>query len=306
MYGTLDLFSGAGGLSLGFSRENYNIIAGVDVWGDAVETFRYNHQSVGLEYNIAEENPKNLPVSKNQVDVVIGGPPCKGFSIAGERDPDDERNQLVSRFIDYIDYFEPEIAVMENVVGILSMEDGDVIDYIYKRYNNLGYNIDHKKLKSEEFGIPQRRHRVFFIASKNNRPTFPKYNKNKKKPVMDVLKNINENHPDHQVTNHSNDMINRISEIDYGDSLYDNYSEAWKRIHPDKPSPTIKENHGAPFIHPEKDRVGTPRECAKIQTFPNWFEFQGSKSSKLEQIGNAVPPDLSSEVAKEVKDILSN
>jgi DNA (cytosine-5)-methyltransferase 1 len=305
MYGTLDLFSGAGGLSLGFSQENYDIIAGVDVWEDAVETFRHNHSAVGLEYNIAEEKPGDLPLSKNQVDVVIGGPPCKGFSLAGERDPDDDRNQLVSRFIDYVEYFEPEVAVMENVVGILSMKDGNVIDYVYERYDDIGYNIDHKKLKSEEFNIPQRRHRVFFIASRNHQPSFPTPDNNKK-PVKDVLENIDTNHPDHQVTNHSDDMVDRISEVDYGNSLYDNYSEAWKRIHPDRPAPTIKENHGAPFIHPKKDRVGTPRECARIQTFPRSFEFQGSKSSKLKQIGNAVPPNLANEVAKEVDKILDN
>lgn len=303
MIGTLDLCSGAGGLSLGFSQEDYNILAGVDVWEDAVETFRYNHQAVGLEFDMTENEPSKLPVSKNQVDAVIGGPPCKGFSLAGERNPDDERNQLVSRFLDYVDYFEPEVAVMENVVGILSMEDGDVVDYIYERYESMGYNVNHKKLRSEEFGIPQRRHRVFFIASKDTVPSFPNP-KHEKTPVSDFLSDINENHPDHQETNHSDDMVRRLSDVEPGDSLYEKYTEAWRRLEPDKPAPTIKENHGAPFIHYNKDRVGTPRECAKIQTFPERFEFQGSKSSKLKQIGNAVPPSLAREVAESIQEFI--
>lgn len=303
MYGTLDLYSGAGGLSLGFSQGIFNILAGVDVWDDAVETFRHNHQSVGLEYDMADKGPENLPVSKNQIDVVIGGPPCKGFSLAGGRNPDDERNQLVSRFLDYVEYFDPEVAVMENVVGILSMEDGNVVDYIHNQYSNMGYSSEHRKLQSEEFGIPQRRHRVFFIAHKNGKPSFPTPDSDTV-PVRKALNDVNKNHPDHQITNHSDDMISRISEVEHGESLYDNYTEAWKRLEPTKPAPTIKENHGAPFIHHEEDRVGTPRECARIQTFPSWFEFKGSKSSKLKQIGNAVPPELGKYIARSVSETL--
>lgn len=310
MNNTLDLYSGAGGMSLGFSKNNFNIIAGVDVWKDAIETFRYNHPSVGLEFDLLENNASELPVSKNQIDVVIGGPPCKGFSLAGERDPDDKRNQNIPNFIEYVEYYKPKVAIMENVKGLLSMEDGDVLNYIIDEYENIGYNISHKILKSENYGIPQTRHRVFFIAVRKDlsqKPSFPKEKtKNTKVPVKTVLNQDFSEHPDHQITNHSDDMINRISEVDYEDSLYDNYSEAWKRLNPDKPSITIKENHGAPFIHPEKNRVGTPRECAAIQTFPKEFEFKGSKSSKLKQIGNAVPPKLASEVAKEIEKILEN
>lgn len=309
----VDLFCGAGGLSYGFEQsKDYKTVIGVDAWEDALNTYRYNNPTVGLQMDIASEDPSKVPVNPRQVDVVIGGPPCKGFSLAGQREKDDERNQLVKSFIDYVEYFNPKVAVMENVVGILSMslpgyDDGDVIDYIYERYDNAGYNIDHKKLRADNYGVPQTRSRVFFIAVNEEigQPSYPKETtpetKQKCKTVLDQEFDMYENH---NRTNHSDDMVNRISEVEFGDSLYDNYSEAWKRIHPEEPAPTIKENHGAPFIHPFKDRVGTPRECAAIQSFPNDYIFKGSKSSCLKQIGNAVPPKLSKEVANEIIQIL--
>jgi DNA (cytosine-5)-methyltransferase 1 len=301
----IDLYSGAGGLSLGFLEEGFNIIAGIDKWDEAIDTYRYNHSSVGLSKDIKEISTDDLPLSSNQVDVVIGGPPCKGFSIAGKRDPDDDRNKNIPRFIEYVDELNPDIAVMENVVGILSMEDGGVVDYIVDKYENIGYNIDYKVLKSENYGIPQTRHRVFFIALRENLDTDPVFPEettpNKNVPVKDVLDQNFESYPDHSYTNHSDDMVEKISKVDYDESLYDSYSEAWKRLNPNKPAHTIKENHGAPFIHPYEDRVGTPRECATIQTFPKDFKFKGSKSSKLKQIGNAVPPKLARQVASSIR-----
>jgi DNA (cytosine-5)-methyltransferase 1 len=305
-YNILDLYCGAGGLSVGFERQHgFNILVGLDSWADALETYRHNHPTAGLQTDLSTVPPDEIPVSKNQVDIIIGGPPCKGFSLAGERDPDDERNQLVPRFIDYVEYFEPTVTIMENVVGILSMEDGDVIDYIYNRYESMGYNFDHQVIHANNLGIPQTRSRVFFIGMQTGTPNFPDpRTESETQPVGPVLNRDFEGHYNHNLTNHSDDMVERLSQLEYGESLYDNYSEAWKRIHPDQPAPTIKENHGAPFVHPFEDRVGTPRECAAIQTFPDTYEFKGSKSSVLKQIGNAVPPDMSEYVAIAVKEAI--
>jgi DNA (cytosine-5)-methyltransferase 1 len=308
----VDLFCGAGGLSHGFEKDNfYNTIIGVDSWEDALETYRYNNPTVGLQMDIASEEPSKVPVDPHQVDIVVGGPPCKGFSLAGQREEDDERNQLVKSFINYVEYFEPEVAVMENVVGILSMSlpgysNGDVIDYIYERYETAGYNIRHKTLHANNYGIPQTRSRVFFIAVKEDigEPSFPdETTPDTTQKCGEVLDQNFDNYQNHNRTNHSDDMVERIADVEYGDSLYDNYSEAWKRVDPTEPAPTIKENHGAPFIHPYEDRVGTPRECAAIQSFPNNYIFKGSKSSCLKQIGNAVPPRLSEVIVDEITSI---
>lgn len=306
----VDLFCGAGGLSHGFEQNSfYNTMVGVDVWEDALETYRYNNPTVGLQMDIASESASEVPVDPNQVDVVVGGPPCKGFSLAGQREEDDERNQLVKSFIDYVEYFEPDVAVMENVVGIQSMslpgyDDGDVVDYIHQRYENAGYNIDHKTLHANDYGIAQTRSRVFFIAVKEKigQPSYPdETTPDTTQKCAEVLDQDFDPYENHNRTNHSDNMVERISDVEYGDSLYDNYSEAWKRVDPEEPAPTIKENHGAPFIHPFEDRVGTPRECAAIQSFPNDYVFKGSKSSCLKQIGNAVPPMLSAKIAEEIE-----
>jgi len=310
--GVLDLYCGAGGMSLGFqSVDIFNVVAGVDVWEDALKTYENNHSWKSIQADLSSEQPQNLSVSKEDIQIVTGGPPCKGFSLAGERNESDDRNQLVSRYIDYVEYFNPEVAVMENVVGIKSMDlpeysNGNVVDYIYERYEDIGYTIDHKTLQANNFGIPQTRSRVFFIAVREDigTPLFPsETTPNEVQSVESVLDQDFDNYANHDKTNHSEDMVDRISQLDYKESVYDSYSEAWKRLHPEEPAPTIKENHGAPFVHPFEDRVGTPRECAAIQSFPNNYEFKCSKSSTLKQIGNAVPPKLASHVAQAVKTI---
>lgn len=302
---TLDLCVGAGGLSLGLERAGHRVVAGVDVWGDALDTYRHNHASVGLERDLHETAPAELPVSPNQIDLVAGGPPCKGFSIAGERDPDDDRNQLIKRFLDYVDYFEPDEVLMENVKGILSMntdKEEPVTNYITARLRQSGYDTEYKTLNATDYGVPQSRERVFFRGSKVGSPTFPQpVTATHKMRVGDLLDTDFDGFPNHNYTNHQQSTIDKMHKLDYEESVYD-YGEAWKRLHPDKPSITIKENHGAPFVHPYQDRVGTPRECAAIQSFPHNYEFLGSKSSVLKQIGNAVPVKLAQAVGESIRD----
>jgi len=305
MENVLDLYCGAGGLSHGFKQAGYRVMAGLDVWEDALETFRLNHPSVGLEVDMHAVSPEDIPVLKEQVDVVIGGPPCKGFSLAGKRDSSDERNQLVKRFLDYVEYFEPETVVMENVVGILSMDlpgyDGAVTDYIHSRLRSMGFKTDHQTLDATDYGIAQTRRRVFFIGTRGHFPPYPKpTTPDSVQAVSSVLEQDFTSFPNHTFTNHQQSTIDKMSAIDYEESVYDSYKEAWRRLHPMKPAPTIKENHNEPFVHYSEDRVGTPRECAAIQSFPNEYEFIGAKSSVLKQIGNAVPPALAEAVAKEL------
>lgn len=305
MANVLDLCVGAGGLSLGFEQAGHDVLCGVDVWEDALETYRYNHPSVGLQTDMHEVDPEDLPLSPNQVQVVAGGPPCKGFSLAGERNEDDDRNRLVARFLDYVEYFDPEYVVMENVVGILSMnlDNGQAVtEYVHERFAEMGYESDHRTLDATDYGIAQTRRRVFFLAGKDEAPSFPEpTTPDETQPVSDVLEQDFTGLPNQTYTNHQQSTIDKMAAIGYEESVYDSYSEAWRRLHPDKPAPTIKENHNAPFVHYDEDRVGTPRECAAIQTFPNDYEFLGTKSSVLKQIGNAVPPKLARVVAEGVK-----
>lgn len=321
-FNVLDLFCGGGGLSEGFEQAGYDIVAGVDVNEDFLPTFERNHDgALAIQADLGSVDPASLyrehSIDVDEIDVVIGGPPCKGFSIAGKRDPDDERNNLVDRFIDHVDYVRPAMFVMENVPGIKSMEDGRVIASIQQRYEDIGYSVHHETLNAADFGVPQTRKRVFFIGRADEKtPTFPERTHRPSKqatlggrtlePYVTageaiVEKNV-EDLPNHEKTNHSDDMVARISEVEPGEGLYESYGDSWRRLKADAPAHTVKENHNAPFIHPVQDRVGTVRECAILQSFPDDYVFEGPKSKQLKVVGNAVPPQLARVIAEAIRD----
>ena len=315
----LDLFCGGGGLSEGFIQAGYDVVAGVDVSNDFLETFDRNHDdSLAVRADLSEISPEEFfdehPINPDNIDVIIGGPPCKGFSIAGHRDPDDERNYLVGSFIDYVDYVQPDAFVMENVPGIKSMEGGDTLRSILEGFERAGYDkTSYETLNAADYGVPQERRRVIFIGRRDGEsPTYPERTHSPSqqstltgaqlKPYVTVeealLEKEVEGLPNNKKTNHSEDMVQRISEVDEGESLYESYGDSWRRLERDKPAITIKENHNAPFIHPDEDRVGTVRECAILQSFPDDYVFVGPKSTQLKVVGNAVPPGLANAIAE--------
>ena len=222
----------------------------------------------------------------------------------------------MGNFIDFVDYIQPKVFVMENVPGIKSMEGGGTLNSILEGFSQAGYeNTDYKTLNSADYGVPQNRKRVIFIGRRDGeKPTYPDRTHGSSKQttltgeqlkpyatVKDaILDRDLEELPNHEKTNHSEDMVERISEVEEGESLYESYGDSWRRLDPDEPSITIKENHNAPFIHPEEDRVGTVRECAILQSFPDDYVFQGPKSTQLKVVGNAVPPKLGKSIAEAI------
>ena len=315
-YKVLDLFSGAGGLTLGFVQNNYKIMESVDNFQSAVNTYNLNFNKSTKIKDITDPDIKQHIINnhKNKIDVIIGGFPCQGFSMAGKRSHKDERNQLYLHTIEMIKNINPDVFVLENVKGILSFKDEDgilIIDKIIDMLKNIGYYSDFILLDSSKFGVPQKRERVIFIGAKNKTKVDAVINNlsnysEKIKTVRDAIEKF-ENYPEnnwtsHIFTKHSEKIIKKISKLKEGESLYENYSDAWKRIHYDKPSPTVKENHGGVHIHPVQNRVLTPRELASLQSFPDDFIFLGSKSNILKQIGNAVPVKMSNKIAKLVRE----
>jgi len=308
MTDAIDLFCGAGGFSVGFEKSGYTVLGAADVNKDFLNTYRENAPEVTevVQCDLFELDPEELQnkFGVDSVPIVFGGPPCKGFSLAGERDEDDERNQLVFEFWDHAFAYDPDVIVMENVPGILSM---DVLPEVEKECNKHGYNITYKTLDASEYGVPQSRQRVFTIGIKQDSeasfefptPTTPSPITVEEAIVDPDLTEL-DNH-ESTMTNHQKSTVEDLSKLDFEESRYDNYSESWKRLHPEKPAPTIKENHGAPFVHPFEDRVGTVRECAILQSFPNEFTFVGSKSTQLKTVGNAVPPKLAKAIADSIK-----
>lgn len=200
-----------------------------------------------------------------------------------------------------------------------------VTDIIKETFIDLGYNVEMKLLNSANFGVPQKRERVIFIGLRNDIGkdiTYPlethnkEGNNGKKKwvSVKDAIDDLKEREGDdtnnkdgiqHIYTSHRNDFLDKIKKTKQGTSVNPKYTEAFFRCREDEPSNTVKENHGGVFIHYEKDRVMTPRELARLQSFPDDFIFKGTKSKILVQLGNAVPCGLSNAIAQEIKNILS-
>jgi len=210
-----------------------------------------------------------------------------------------------------------EINKMTKNIHIFRM---NVTDIIKNRFQELGYNVEMKLLNSANYGVPQKRERVIFIGLKNNIDKtiiYPEPTHNKTgtdgydkwvsvRDAIDDLKNLNEDKDNlqHIYTNHAPEFIQKIHNTPIGKSVNPKYTEAFYRCDPEQPSNTVKENHGGVFIHYEKDRVMTPRELARLQSFPDNFKFKGTKSKILVQLGNAVPCGLSQAIAKEVKKLI--
>lgn len=175
----IDLFAGCGGFSLGFKNAGFNTVLAVekDLW--ASETYAYNNQSVKIfTEDITQIQPQKLLDNNKKIDGIIGGPPCQGFSLSGNRDKKDPRNSLFVDFVRFVEFFSPKFFVMENVLGILSMKTktGEFVkDIILNEFSKIGYKTSHFILTASEYGVPQARQRVFFIGLQNNLP----YNKNR-------------------------------------------------------------------------------------------------------------------------------
>lgn len=307
-YKFIDLFSGAGGLSCGLVMAGFTPVASVEIMPEAVETYRYNfinkkgfNEKVETRDIRTQEVKEELykAIGNQHIDLIVGGFPCQGFSMAGNRVVSDPRNSLYLEMLEIVKNVQPDYVVMENVEGLRSMLDGKVETQIINDYKEIGYEINVTTLNAADYGVAQQRRRVIFIGNrignKNYHPK-PLYEPNNYKTLGSAIykyMNIDENKSiNHVFTRHTEDMKKRLANVPEGSSLFKNYSDSWKKSPWDKPSCTIKENHGAVNIHPKLPRVLTAREIAAIQSFPDDFIFQGAKKWQLVQIGNAVPPLL--------------
>ena len=175
-YTFIDLFSGCGGLSLGFEMAGYKSLLAIDNWQDALDTYKHNNPDARtLCGDLSKINPEDIKREYNidRVSVIIGGPPCQGFSIAGKRIIDEERNKLYKSFVSFVRCFMPDAFVMENVPNILSIGDGVVKESIIKDFSDLGYNVNYKVLLASDYGVPQNRRRAVFVGLRNGEYSFP-------------------------------------------------------------------------------------------------------------------------------------
>jgi DNA (cytosine-5)-methyltransferase 1 len=290
-------------------------IYGLDKYEPAVATYERNFSHPIFNGDIMREDVKTefvelveKELNGRKLNIIAGGFPCQGFSMSGHRIVADPRNNLYMDMLEIVVRLQPDFVVMENVVGLRSMLGGGVEQKIINDYNKENYEINVTTLNSADYAAPQKRRRVIFIAnrigSKNYHPE-PFMDEENYKTTQNAIEDLmdQEDNPsfNHVKTKHSDEMAKRIASVPEGSSLYANYSDSWKKCPWNEASCTIKENHGGVNLHPRKPRTLTAREMARIQTFPDDFIFEGSKSKQLVQIGNAVPPLLAKAIGLAVR-----
>lgn len=315
----IDLFCGAGGMTVGLKNvSNLNVLCGVDYYKPAVDTYKHNNPDIkSIKCDLSDIDPdtffKEYDLSKDNIDIVVGGPPCQGFSNANNsRDVDDNRNNLVIKYIDFINYIKPKYFVMENVKGIKSLGDGYYINKIKDKLNN--YNIDYNIINTKHYNVPQSRERFILVGSSDKKVEFNKiYNKNNKIKTVDdaigYLPNLkagesSDNYYNHKAPNHQDKTINKIKNTDQGESIYDNWNQKTK-LNPNKPSPTLLAGKRPNYhkAHPYDNRGLTVRERAKIQTFPDDYHFKGTVTENRRLTGNAFPPKATEKIIKNLINI---
>lgn len=306
----IDLFCGAGGFSTGFTEKNFEVLAGVDIDDDALETFESNHKADGYNIDLSEINPDKLldeiNVDSEELDGIIGGPPCQGFSQAGDRDPDDDRNDLVKNYFKIIECIDPDFFVMENVRAITYERNNHIIEFIEDRIQECGYNYTYDVLNAANFGVPQTRKRIFIIGMKNHTPSLPdaEYNKKHWVGVNDVI-----DVPDGQIVSSYGTQETLRGERNTRDISEPSYTLRATRclvdiIPNDYEAPDNKDD--LPSITDVRIYRFNETDAALVQSFPENYEFTGNLTSQRKQIGNAVPPKVASSIAEKIENIINN
>lgn len=347
----VDLFAGAGGLSVGLERAGFELLHAVEVDEDARASFANNRE--GLEASDLTEDIRevdneeiNEVVGRESVDLVAGGPPCQGFSEVVSPDGSDDRNHLFVNFISWVNELNPKAALFENVRGMQNTADGKFLEAVEESFDQIGYDVTHRVVTASDFGVPQHRRRLLVLATPNSETEPPfsgfelnpvetpgvidgigdlpevgageeatEYDEDPQTVLQKDLRGDCQNLTHHQAANHTKDMVEMISHIPDGGNRTaipeelqpsSGYHNSYSRLDSQEPAVAITSNMSKPSsarcIHPFQDRGLTPREGARLQTFPDSYHFEGGLVSVRQQIGNAVPPYLGEAVGYYLKE----
>ncbi len=353
-YKVLDLFCGCGGISEGYHLAGFDIVGGIDFNEYATVTFKHNFKNAKVHnIDIASFSNEQIKDEYHDVDVIVGGPPCQGFSSANrwQKETEDPRNKLFFEYIRFVQEIKPKVIMIENVRGLLTRDNGYAIKRIQEILGDVDYNINYQVLDASDYGVPQNRKRAIIIGirkdfkdttfdfknmAKQTKTTvedaigelyaFEKsedgekmLNSTPNSPLRKFLRNKNNTVLDQDIVYPAEKVQKRISYVPQGGNWKDvpaelwpsdrqnRHSSAYKRLDPKTQSCTIDTgNAHSNYFHPLYNRIPTIRESARLQSFPDSFEFQGPRGSKYRQVGNAVPPLLAKAVADEILKILEH
>lgn len=379
MFTVADVFAGAGGFSLGFSLAGFELVAAVEKDAWAAETLRANHTPMRMGVgDIREFDDDQLAAILGSPDVVVGGPPCQGFSVCNNRGQGwDERNVLFLQWVRAVRIARPKVALMENVPAFWNkrMPDGSTAgSRLVEELCILGYGVSWAILDAADFGVPQHRRRLFVLADRcgmerrltewprallppptvmNAIDDLPLLEAGGGAPVMDygvppgnpyqhMMRGGSGRLHNHTAMRHTKRVVERFAAMKAGEGPWDvedvslrprkrgsgevsttAYKQTSRRLHGDRPAPTIPASFYTNFVHPVQNRNLTPREGARLMSFPDSYVFRGEPTvlsrqlsqrrgldhhlhlCQYQQIGNAVCPLVSAAIALEVGSALS-
>lgn len=306
----VSLFAGAGGLDLGFIRAGHSVIWANDNFEDAVNTYRLNIGNHIVCADVKDIESSQIP----NCDVVIGGFPCQGFSVANmKRSETDQRNQLYEELLRVVRDKGPRYFLAENVKGILSLGKGKVLSLILQDFDDAGYRIQYKVLNAADYGVPQKRLRVIFLGTRRDveqdltypnpthcdpklieRPTLFEHSVKPWLSIGRALQGIPDPDKAPNIPNHTYSKY----------KLRFNGYIGHREIDPTQPAPTVTgrgDNKGGVVVlhHPNNKRRMSVRELAATQSFPLDYRFAGTQSSAYRQVANAVPPLMAEAIARQ-------
>ena len=311
---------------MGFNSAGFENIFAIDIEDEFLETYRENfkrHRVLREDITKVSNGTIKKLTNNHNIDVIIGGPPCQGFSIAGNigrKFIDDPRNRLFKEFVRVVSVVKPKYFVMENVARLYTHNKTKTRQEIIDDFNKIGYYVECKVLNSADYGVAQVRKRVIFIGSRvTNEILFPSPIVNKFKSVKEAIDDLpilessqTSTIPNHKAMNHTEQMLTKMSFIpDGGDrtaiplSLRPTSGDVRKYIKysSSKPSVTVTGDMRKIF-HYSQNRALTVRELARLQSFPDSFIFKGKSISQQQQVGNAVPPLMAEEIAKSILEMI--
>lgn len=328
MIRSLDLFAGAGGLTIGVHQAGFETVAAVEYDGYAAETFA--HHTPTAEVHYADIQDVDLTIFRGKVDVVIGGPPCQPFSSGGLRAAHQDERDMIPAYLRALDILRPAAFVMENVPGLAVGDRLKYLGNVIRAMRGLGYTVEWRVLSAVDYGVPQKRRRLFVVGMRDRPFRFPKPTHGPSTRLPYVI--VNDVLPPHQVGEPNTAVVTYAKKPDLRPSPFDGlmFNGGGRPINRNEPAHTILASAGGNKTHffddlgvvPEYHRYllegGEPRvgvvsgvrrlttlESAILQTFPSETKFYGPRSVQYRQIGNAVPPTLARAIAQALAEQLS-
>lgn len=308
----VSLFSGCGGLDLGFIRHGFEVVWANDFNKAACDTYSKNIGNHIVHVDITQIKSEDIP----DCDIIIGGSPCQGFSNSNRQDNflDNPKNFLVREYIRIVKDKNPKIFVLENVPQIITAGNGKFVKEIINELNT--YDIKVKVLNSADYGSGEKRKRAIFIGSRIGEINYP-LKINKTKTVKECFEGLTDETPNQKdITKSADLLIEKMSHVPQGGNWRDVPKELWvdswykgkthssvhKRLNLNEPSITITNFRKSYITHPTENRILSVREAARIQGFPDDFVFYGGLSEKQQMVANAVPVELAEAIAKQIKE----